>query len=134
VLAGQALLQPDMAELVCRTDLAQHSAPMRVREEPHRPPRQKYGDGIQLRCRQALMHYAPLADVPGIDIHQHSTTLYNSIYLGDDCMIVNAHRFGINAYATPLLHLQRASHDGLFSGYADSFEQVWQLSYAVKWD
>jgi hypothetical protein len=95
---------------------------------------EKYGDGIQSRCRQALLHYAPLADVPGIDIHQHSTTLYNSIYRGDNCMIVNTHRFGINAYATPVLHLRRASHDGLFSGYAESFEEVWQLSHQAKWD
>ena len=35
----------------------------------------------------------------GIEIRQHGTTLYNSVYRGDDIMIVNAHRYGINAYA-----------------------------------
>lgn len=54
--------------------------------------------------------------------------LYNSMYVGDDWMIVNAHRFGINAYATPVLHLRRAAKDGLFDGYAESFENVWNLS------
>jgi hypothetical protein len=92
------------------------------------------GDGIQSRCRQALKHYATLAEVPGIHIHQHGTTLYNSIYLGDDRMIVNAHRFGINAYATPVLHLRRAGRGGLFDGYADSFEDVWRLSRPAKWE
>jgi len=46
-------------------------------------------------------------------------------------MIVNAHRYGINAYATPVLHLRRAAEGGLFDGYADSFEQVRRLSRPV---
>jgi transcriptional regulator with XRE-family HTH domain len=89
---------------------------------------EKYGHGIETRCRQALMHYLPLAGTDGIEIRQHGTTLYNSTYVGDDIMIVNAHRYGINAYATPVLHLRRAAEGGLFDGYAESFEQVWQLS------
>jgi hypothetical protein len=48
-----------------------------------------FGHGIETRCRQALMHYAPLAGTPGIELRQHGTTLYNSIYIGDDIMIVN---------------------------------------------
>ena len=87
-----------------------------------------YGHGIESRCRQALMHYQPLAGLPGIDLRLHGTVLYNSIYLGDDWMIVNAHRFGINAYATPVLHLRRAVDGGLFDGYAESFQNVWRLS------
>lgn len=89
---------------------------------------EQYGHGIETRCKQALMHYAPLIGVPGIEIRVHGTVLYNSIYAGDDWMIVNAHRFGINAYATPVLHLRRAVEGGLFDGYAESFENVWKLS------
>jgi hypothetical protein len=95
---------------------------------------EKYGVGIQSRCRQALMYYAPLAEVEGVEIRQHGTTLYNSISLGDDRMVVNAHRFGINAYATPVLHLRRAGQGGLFDGYAESFEDVWLLSSPAKWE
>jgi hypothetical protein len=54
------------------------------------------------------------------------------MYIGDDIMIVNAHRYGINAYATPVLHLRRAAEGGLFDGYADSFEQVCRLSRPVS--
>lgn len=90
-----------------------------------------YGHGIESRCRQALMYYAPLTGVSGIEIRQHGTTLYNSMYIGDDIMIVNTHRYGINAYATPVLHLRRAAEGGLFDGYADSFEQVRRLSRLV---
>jgi hypothetical protein len=74
------------------------------------------------------MYYAPLMGTAGIEVRQHGTTLYNSIYIGDDMMIVNAHRYGMNAYATPVLHLRRASEGGLFDGYADSFDQVCRLS------
>lgn len=45
--------------------------------------------------------------------------------------IINAHRYGINAYVTPVLHLRRAAEGGLFDGYADSFEQVRRLSRLV---
>jgi Domain of unknown function (DUF5919) len=118
------------AEAGCRVrimlgDPASDVVARRSREE-------KFGEGIQSRCRQALMHYAPLIGVAGIEIHQHDTTLYNSVYLGDDAMIVNMHRFGMNAYATPVLHLRRAGSAGLFDGYAESFEEVWRLSSPAK--
>jgi len=93
---------------------------------------EKYGHGIASRCQQALMYYAPLIGFPGVEVHQHDTTLYNSIYRGDDHMVVNSHRFGINAYATPTLHLSRAAGGGLFDGYAESFEDVWRLSWPAK--
>jgi hypothetical protein len=89
---------------------------------------EKYGHGIEARCRQARLHYAPLIGTEGIEVRQHGTTLYNSIYIGDDTMIVNTHRYGMNAYATPVLHLRRASEGGLFDGYSESFEQVHKLS------
>lgn len=93
---------------------------------------EKYGHGIASRCEQALMYYAPLIGFRGVEIHQHDTTLYNSIYRGDDHMVVNAHRFGINAHATPALQLRRAAQGGLFDGYAESFEDVWRQSWPAK--
>jgi hypothetical protein len=89
---------------------------------------EKYGDGIEARCRQALMHYAPLIGVTGIEVRQHGTTLYNSVYIGDTTMLVNTHRYGINAYATPVIHLRRSAESGLFDGHAESFEFVWKES------
>jgi hypothetical protein len=49
-------------------------------------------------------------------------------------MIVNVHRFGINAYATPVMHLRRTAEGGLFDGYVESFDDVWRLSRPVKED
>lgn len=52
---------------------------------------ERFGHGIESRCRLALMHYRPLVDVPGVEIRTHETTLYNSIYRADNEMLVNAH-------------------------------------------
>lgn len=93
---------------------------------------ERYGHGIETRCRQALMHYDALVGTDGIEILKHGTTLYNSIYIGDDTMIVNTHRYGINAYATPVLHLRRAGEGGLFDGYAESFDQVRALARPAR--
>jgi hypothetical protein len=93
---------------------------------------EKYGHGIESRCRQALMHYDALVGTDGIEILKHGTPLYNSIYIGDDTMIVNAHRYGMNAYAAPVLHLRRAAEGGLFDGYAESFRQVKELSRPAR--
>ncbi|MFI0422293.1 DUF5919 domain-containing protein [Spongiactinospora sp. 9N601] len=93
---------------------------------------EKYGHGIETRCRVALMHYLPLADSSGAEIHLHETTLYNSLFIGDDQMIVNAHVFGMNAYGAPLYHLRRVGDGGLFDVYAESFETVWEQSRPVR--
>jgi transcriptional regulator with XRE-family HTH domain len=89
---------------------------------------EKYGHGIETRCRVALMHYLPLADSSGVEVRLHETTLYNSLFIGDDQMIVNAHVFGKNAYGAPVYHLRRAGDGGLFDVYAESFEAVWEQS------
>ncbi len=52
---------------------------------------ERFGHGIESRCRLALMHYRPLADVAGIELRTHGTTLYNSVYRADDQMLVNGH-------------------------------------------
>lgn len=35
---------------------------------------EKFGHGIETRCRLALMHYRPLAGVPGIELRTHGGT------------------------------------------------------------
>lgn len=93
---------------------------------------ERYGDGIESRCRVALMHYEPLLEVPGVEIHQHATTLYNSLYRGDDQMLVNTHVYGMNAYGAPVWHLRRTEDSGIFDAYADSFDAVWAQSRPAK--
>ncbi|MEV6806437.1 XRE family transcriptional regulator [Streptomyces sp. NPDC051132] len=93
---------------------------------------EKFGHGIQSRCRLALMHYRPLAEVPGIEVRTHATTLYNSIYRADDQALVNAHVWGVNAYGAPVWHLRRSGSGGMFDTYADSFAAVWATATPVR--
>jgi hypothetical protein len=104
-------------------------------DSPHvrqREQEERYGHGIDSRCRLALMHYRPLADTPGIELRTHSTTLYNSIYRADDQMLVNAHVWGVNAYAAPVWHLRRSADGGMFDTYAASFDAVWATARPVE--
>jgi transcriptional regulator with XRE-family HTH domain len=93
---------------------------------------EKFGHGIESRCRLALLHYQPLLGVPGIEIRTHGTTLYNSLYRADEQMLVNAHVWGMNAYGAPLWHLRRVSDGGIFDTYSRSFEAVWATAASVE--
>ncbi|MFG2192789.1 XRE family transcriptional regulator [Streptomyces sp. NPDC048639] len=93
---------------------------------------EKYGHGIESRCRLALLHYRSLIGVPGIELRTHGTTLYNSLFRVDDQMLVNAHVWGVNAYAAPVWHLRRAEGGRMFDGYAESFDAVWQAACPVE--
>ncbi|WP_433549513.1 helix-turn-helix domain-containing protein [Streptomyces sp. CA-294286] len=95
---------------------------------------ERYGHGIESRCRLALMHYRPLVGVPGVELRTHGTTLYNSLYRVDDQVLVNAHVWGLNAYAAPVWHLRRAKGGRMFDGYADSFQAVWDTGREVTAD
>ncbi len=92
---------------------------------------EKFGHGIESRCRLALMHYRPLIGVPGIEIRTHGTTLYNSLYRADEEMLVNAHVWGVNAYGAPVWHLRRDARGGMFDTYAESFNAVWATATPV---
>lgn len=91
-----------------------------------------FGHGIASRCELALMHYRPLIGQPGVSVHLHDTTLYNSIYRADDEMLVNAHLYATNAFAAPVFHLRRLAGGELFANYVQSFEAVWKRSTPVS--
>ncbi|MGF1340992.1 XRE family transcriptional regulator [Streptomyces flavovirens] len=93
---------------------------------------ERFGHGIESRCRLALMHYRPLAGTPGIEVRTHATTLYNSLYRADDQQLVNTHVWGVNAYAAPVWHLRRHEESGMFDAYADSFDAVWTTATPVR--
>ncbi|GAA3856732.1 helix-turn-helix domain-containing protein [Streptomyces sedi] len=93
---------------------------------------ERFGHGIESRCRLALMHYRPLIGVPGIEVRKHGTTLYNSIYRADDQMLVNAHVWGVNAYGAPVWHLRRNGDGGMFDTYAESFNAVWATADSIE--
>lgn len=89
-------------------------------------------DAIPARVRMALTYYAPLAGAPGVDFRLQSETLYNSIFVYDDEMLVNQHVYGMYGYMAPILHLRRVDGGDFFDMYARSFERVWEISPPVQ--
>ncbi|MFF4264141.1 helix-turn-helix domain-containing protein [Streptomyces virginiae] len=110
---------------ICVGDADSQNVQLRGREE-------KFGHGIESRCRLALLHYRSLVDVVGVEIRTHGTTLYNSIYRADDQALVNAHVWGVNAYGAPVWHLRRVEGGSMFDTYVESFESVWSTAQEVS--
>ncbi|ARZ67243.1 helix-turn-helix domain-containing protein [Streptomyces sp. HU2014] len=84
------------------------------------------GSSMAAKIRNALMNYAPLFRLTGVEFRLHETTLYNSIYRADDELLANGHVYGVGAYMAPVLHLQRVPGGELFDTYAESLERVWE--------
>ncbi|WP_433340600.1 helix-turn-helix domain-containing protein [Streptomyces sp. CA-253872] len=89
------------------------------------------GAAMAGKIKNALVNYATLFGLPGVEFRLHATTLYNSIYRADDEMLVNGHLYGVGAYMAPVLHLQRIPGGELFDAYAESVERVWQSSRRI---
>ncbi|MFF4949749.1 helix-turn-helix domain-containing protein [Streptomyces chattanoogensis] len=89
------------------------------------------GSSMGAKIRNALMNYAPLFRLPGVEFRLHDTTLYNSIYRADNELLANGHVYGVGAYLAPVLHIQRVPGGELFDTYADSVERVWESSRPI---
>lgn len=89
-------------------------------------------DGIAGRVRMALAYYAPLVGVPGVEFRLQGETLYNSIFVYDDDMLINQHVYGMYGYMAPILHLKRMSGGDFFNMYVRSFERVWEVSAPIE--
>jgi len=82
------------------------------------------GDAMAAKIRNALMLYRPLSTVENIEIRLHHTVLYNSLYRGDERLMVNQHTYGIPAAQAPVFCLSSTS-GGMAALYLESFERVW---------
>lgn len=83
--------------------------------------------GLQGRIQLQRRYLREVADVPGVEIRAHGTTLYNSLYRFDQDLLVNGHAFGAPAGQSPVLHLRRVPGGRLWDHYMRSFDEVWRL-------
>ena len=84
-------------------------------------------DAMAAKIRNAILLYRPLVGA-GVAIRLHSTVLYNSLFRGDDAMLINQHIHGIAAAYAPVLHLRRQSDEGVFTTYVNSFDRIWDAA------
>jgi len=89
-------------------------------------------DAIPARVRMALSYYAPLVGCPGIEFRLQRATLYNSIFVYDEEMLINQHVYGMYGYKAPILHLRRIEGGDFFDMFMQSFERVWGIAAPVE--
>ena len=85
-------------------------------------------DALAVEDPQRDRALRPLRDVDGVEIRQHATVLYNSIYRADGELLVNTHVYGTPASQAPVMHLRQIAGGTLVGTYLDSFERVWSES------
>ena len=85
-------------------------------------------DALASKIRNVQVLYRPLRGVDGVEIRQHATVLYNSIYRADGEMLVNSHVYGQPASQAPVMHLRQIAGGTLVTTYLESFERVWSES------
>ena len=89
------------------------------------------GDAMAARIRNVLVLYKTLRASEGVEFRFHQTVLYNSIYRGDDHLLVNTHVYGMPASRAPVWHLRKLAGGEIATTYLDSFEQVWDAAVPV---
>ena len=63
--------------------------------------------------------------MPSVQIGLHKVHLYSAIYRFDEQMVVTPYLYRARGYQHPALHLRKISPHGMFTAYADQFEQIW---------
>ena len=101
------------------------SEAVRVRSIEERRP------AIGARCESSVEYISEVADLPGVSVRTHGTTLYVSVFRFDDSMLINSHTFGSIPAQSPVMHLRRVPGGQLFDFYAQAFERVWATGEPV---
>jgi transcriptional regulator with XRE-family HTH domain len=89
-------------------------------------------DAMAAKIRNALVLSRELRGTDGTEFRLHETVLYNSIYRGDDHLLVNTHIYGVPAARAPVWHLRRIPGGEIAVSYLDSFERVWDGAVPVE--
>jgi transcriptional regulator with XRE-family HTH domain len=88
-------------------------------------------DAMAARVRNVLVLYRGLRATEGVEFRFHRTVLYNSIYRGDDHLLVNTHIYGMPASRAPVWHLRKVAGGEIAATYLESFERVWDTAVPV---
>jgi transcriptional regulator with XRE-family HTH domain len=86
---------------------------------------EQLGGTLPGRIRNALNHLRELREVPGVQVAFHQIHLYSALYRFDEQMIMTPYLYRTRGYQHPALHLRELSQNGIFTRYADQFEQIW---------
>lgn len=83
------------------------------------------GENLAARIRLSRTYLTSEGPIPGLEIREHTSILYNSLYRFDDQLLVNMHVYGAPAPHNPVMHLRRIPGGRLFDHYLAGFDRVW---------
>jgi transcriptional regulator with XRE-family HTH domain len=89
-------------------------------------------EAIAGKVRNAIILFRSLQKIDNVEIRLHGTILYNSIYRGDEQLLVNTHIYGMMANNAPTFHLRKIPGGGLANTYLESFEHVWESAILLE--
>ena len=89
-------------------------------------------DGMMAaKIHNVLVLSRALRGIESTEFRFHRTILYNSIYRGDDHLLVNTHIYSVPAAGAPVWHLRKVAGGEIASTYLESFERVWDSAVPV---
>jgi transcriptional regulator with XRE-family HTH domain len=89
-------------------------------------------DGMMAaKIHNVLVLSRALRGIDSTEFRFHRTILYNSIYRGDDHLLVNTHIYGVPAAGAPVWHLRKVAGGEIASTYLESFERIWDSAVPV---
>jgi len=86
---------------------------------------------VAAKIQNVLVLYRALREIESVEFRFHRTILYNSIYRGDEHLLVNTHIYGVPAAGAPVWHLRKVAGGEIASTYLESFERVWDSAVPV---
>lgn len=91
------------------------------------------GESLRDRCRLTWKYLRPLAGTRGIEMREHRSTLYQSLFCFDADILVNQHTYGRAASRAPVLHLRYDQTGILGPAFRGAFERVWDTGTPHTW-
>lgn len=102
------------------------------REVAARDAEEQLSGTLSARIRTATNYFRELQGAQGLELRQHATPLYNSIFRFDDQLYVTPHLFGIPGPKAPLFHLRRRGPTGVFERFVTHFEAIWATTRPLE--
>ena len=84
------------------------------------------GCAIRILLFDPHEHVPPLINKPGIEIRFLEEPAYYTIYRFDDQLLLTLHMVAEDSAHTPLIHVRRATSEGIFDRVAEYFDGLWE--------
>ncbi len=122
------LRQKSMASCKIRIALADPTC----KHVQERDQEEQLGGTLPDLIKSTIYLFRELWNCDGIEIHYHTTPLYNSLFRFDNDMFVTPHLYGLHGSKAPLLHLHSLGSGGLFANFAAHFEAIWTITTPIS--